>query len=233
MEWPALLHDTWQTSLVFVSLLILTRLLGKTQVSQLTFYEYVSGITIGSIAANIAAAEPDKFWNFFYDMLLFVFLTYLLSVVKEVHRPLRKMIEGSPTIVIENGTILEEAMGKMRYDLDELTGQLREKGVFDITEVQYAILETSGTLSVIKKADYQPVTKEDLHIPCSTVHFPIELVMDGVIIERNLRKQNLSQAWLMQELAKRHIDSIDNVTYACIDSKGKLFINPQTESEQV
>jgi uncharacterized membrane protein YcaP (DUF421 family) len=231
MEWSEFMRDTWQTSLVFISLLVFTRVLGKTQVGQLTFYEYISGITIGSLAANIAAADADKVWNHFYDLVLFVVLTYAVSVITLKSRPLRKLMDGSPTIVIENGSIVEETMHSLRYDLDELHGQLREQGVLDPAEVQYAILETTGKLSVIKKTDYQPLTKSDFNIHLPDPVFPVELIMDGVIIERNLHKQNHSKAWLKQQLSERSIRDISEVTYAGIDSKGQLFINRKTDSQ--
>lgn len=230
MELQEFIRDTWQTSLVFISLLVFTRILGKTQVGQLTFYEYVSGITIGSLAANIAAADVDKVWNHYYDLVLFVILTYAVSVITVRSRPLRKLMDGSPTIVVENGSIIEENMHKLRYDLDELQGQLREQGVLDPAEVQYAILETTGKLSVIKKTDYQPLTKSDFNIHLPDPVFPVELIMDGVIIERNLNRQNHSKAWLEQQLTERNIRDISEVTYAGIDSKGQLFINGKTHS---
>ncbi len=230
MEMQEFFRDTWQTTLVFISLLVFTRFLGKTQVGQLTFYEYVSGITIGSLAATMAGSEPDKVWNHYYDLILFVALTYLVSLVTIKSRPLRKLIEGSPTIVIENGLIIEANMHDLRYDMDELHGQLRQQGVLDPAEVQYAILETSGELSVIKKADYQPLTKSDFNIHLPDPSFPVELIMDGVIIERNLRKQNRSKDWLEKQLAERSITDISQVTYAGIDSKGQLFVNRKTHS---
>lgn len=231
MEIQELVRDTWQTALVFVGLLAFTRLLGKTQVGQLTFYEYVSGITIGSLAANIAAADPDKVWNHYYDLIVFVALTYLVSLVTVKSRPLRKLIDGSPTIVVENGKIIKENMHNLRYDLDELYGHLRQQGVLDPAEVQYAILETTGDLSVIKKSDYQPVTKGDFNIHLPDPVFPVELIMDGVIIERNLRRQKRSREWLEQQLAARNIFDIAEVTYAGIDSKGQLFVNNNTHSK--
>jgi len=231
MEWQEFFRDTWQTALVFLSLLIFTRILGKTQVGQLTFYEYVSGITIGSLAANIAAADVDKVWNHYYDLVLFVALTYSVSLVTIKSRPLRKLIDGSPTIVIENGKIIEENMHGLRYDIDELNGHLRQQGVLDPAEVQYAILETTGDLSVIKKADYQPLTKSDFNIHLPDPSFPVELIMDGVVIERNLSKQNHSKAWLEKQLADKNIADVSQVTYAGIDSKGQLFVNRKTKSD--
>ncbi|MDF2571159.1 MAG: hypothetical protein K0R55_2763 [Sporomusa sp.] len=231
MEWQEFIRDTWQTSLVFVGLLIFTRILGKTQVGQLTFYEYISGITIGSLAANIASADADKVWSHYYDLVLFVALTYAVSLITIKSRPLRKLIDGSPTIVIENGHIVEENMHGLRYDIDELNGHLRQQGVLDPAEVQYAILETTGDLSVIKKADYQPLTKSDFNIHLPDPVFPVELIMDGVIIERNLRRKNRSKEWLGKQLAERNILDISEVTYAGIDSKGQLFVNRKTHSD--
>ncbi|MBP2664310.1 MAG: hypothetical protein H6Q71_2258 [Firmicutes bacterium] len=129
MGWEDFLRDTWQTSMVFLILIILTRILGSTQIGQLTFYDYVNGITIGSIAGTVVASEPDKVWNHFYDLVLFVALTYFISYLTILSRPLRKMIEGTPTIVIEDGQFIKENMRQLRLDIDQLNGQLRQQGV--------------------------------------------------------------------------------------------------------
>lgn len=233
MDFQELFRDTWQTSLVFLSLLVFTRVLGKTQVGQLTFYEYVNGITIGSIAANIASSDADKVWSHFYDLMLFVLLTYIISLVTLKSRPLRKIIEGSPTVVIDGGNLIMENMRGMRYDLDELLAQLREKGVTDISQVQYAIVETSGEMSIIKKADYEPLTKNDLNIHLPDPKMPAELIMDGEIITDNLKSKGLSEAWLTQQISAQGIKDITEVSYAVLDSKGQLFLmKNQTENNK-
>lgn len=228
MSWQDILNDTWQTSLVFFSLLLFTRLLGKTQVGQLTFYEYVNGITIGSIGATIVASEQGKLWDHFYDLILFVILTYIISLLSIKSRPLRKIIEGSPTIVIENGHILKDNMGNIRYDLDELHSQLRQQGILDVSEVQYAILETTGDLSVIKKSAYQNLTKGDIHMHFPNPMYPVELIMDGEIIADNLKREHLTADWLKEQLALQNIAHESEVTYAGIDSRGHLFVNRKT-----
>lgn len=228
MDWSQLLRDTWQTSLVFISLFAFTRILGKTQVGQLTFYEYISGITIGSIAGNIAAAEPDKFLSHFYDLFIFVILTYLLSYLTLKSRPLRNVIEGQPTMVIRNGVIIKENMAKLRYDLEELTAQLRQQGVLDISEVQYATLESTGDLSVIKKIEQQPVSKMDMGITQPEALYPVEIIMDGIILTENLQRKNLSEEWLASELSLQGINAPSEVLYAVIDSKGSLFTSKVT-----
>jgi len=231
MSWNDFLRDTWQTTLIFITLLILTRLLDKTQVGQLTLYEYVSGITIGSLAATIASSEPEKVWSDYYDLLLFCALTYIVSVCTMKSRSFRTLIEGSPSIIIENGRIIKETMKALRFDLDELNALLRAKDVVDISEVQYAILETTGEMSIIKKSAYQPLTKSDMNIYLTDPTFPVEIIMDGEIIEENLKKQNLPPTWLTEQLKVRNIKSASNVMYAVIDSKGQLFISAKGSNQ--
>jgi uncharacterized membrane protein YcaP (DUF421 family) len=231
MNWSEFLRDTWQTTLIFVTLLILTRLLDKTQVGQLTLYEYVSGITIGSLAATIASSEPEKIWSDYYDLLLFVALTYIVSVCTMKSRPFRTLIEGSPSIIIENGRIIKENMKSLRFDLDELNALLRGKDIVDISEVQYAILETTGEMSIIKKSSSQPLTRSDMNIHLTDPTFPVEIIMDGEIIEENLKKQNLTNEWLTEQLKVRNIKSASNVMYAVIDSKGQLFLSAKGSNQ--
>ncbi|AIF50904.1 DUF421 domain-containing protein [Pelosinus sp. UFO1] len=225
MTLEILLQDTWQTTMIFITLLIFTRILDKSQVGQLTFYEYVSGITIGSLAGTIAATDPDKLWSSYYDLVLFVVLTYLVSVCTIKSRPFRKLIEGSPSIIIEDGRIIKENMRPLRFDLDELNAMLRGKDIVDISEVQYAILETTGEMSIIKKSAFQPLTKSDMNIHLPNPTLPIEIIMDGEIIEKNLAKQNLSHEWLEKQLVQQNIKSASQVMYGVIDSKGQLFIS--------
>ena len=216
---------TWETLVVFLTLMILSRVLGKTQVGQMTFYEYISGITIGSVAANILAAEPEMVWTSYYVLVIFFIMTYAAAKLTMVSRPLRKLIEGSPTMVIEKGQILENNMQGMRYDIDELNGQLREKGILDLAEVEYAFIETSGALSVIKKPAQQPVTKQDLNISPAKVKLPVVLVMDGEIIWENLGKAGVTEEWTRKELQKRGVADLAKAVLVVIDSKSKLYIS--------
>ena len=231
MDWQLLLQETGRTIVVFVALLIFTRFLGKTQVGQLTFYEYISGITIGSIAGNMLAAEQEQFYYHFYDLALFVLLAYGIAHITLKSRPLRKLIEGSPVLVIKDGEILRENMRSMRYDLDELNAQLRENGVIDIKEVHYAILENNGTMTVVKKSAYQPVTRADLAINASEPKYPVELVMDGEIVEENLTG-NYTREWLDQKLREKGYTDITTVMYAIVDSNGKFFVCRKTEEQE-
>lgn len=215
-----------QTFLAFVAILIYTRILGKQQVGQLTFFEYINGITFGSIAAVLATdVDPNRTWNHFLGLTLFATLTWLGGYVALISRPARKLISGEPTVVIHNGKILEQNMRKMRYNVDELSMQLREKNVFDIADVEYAILEPDGNLSVLLKSQKRPLTPADLHVPTEYEGVPTEIIVDGEILFQNLKQNNLDEKWLKQQLEAQGIQDVTQVDYAVLRSNGSLYVN--------
>ena len=215
-----------QTLLAFSAILFYTRLLGKQQVGQLTFFEYVNGITFGSIAAVLATdVEPSRSLYHFLGLTLFAALTYLAGFVSLRSRKLRKIIAGEATIVIHNGKILEENMKKMHYNIDELLMQLREKDVFDLQNIEYAVLEPDGSLSVDLKSQAKPVTRRDMGISTEYEGLPVEVVMDGAIIHQNLQQVGLDEQWLRGELQKRGVKDINEVDLAVLSSRGDLFVD--------
>ncbi|WP_102691470.1 DUF421 domain-containing protein [Rummeliibacillus pycnus] len=177
----------------FGLLLIGTRILGKQTISQMTIFDFVATISLGTIAANLS---------------------------------FNTSFAGDPTIVIENGQILEKNMNKMRYTLDYLNQQLREKDIFNIDEVLFAIIETNGTLTVLRKPQFRNVTRQDLMIPVTPENkLPIELIMDGEVIKENLEQNHLTESWLQIELNKRNLDQKD-VLYAVLSGNGNMYVNP-------
>ncbi|HHX94731.1 MAG TPA: DUF421 domain-containing protein [Clostridia bacterium] len=215
-----------QTLLAFFAILIYARILGKQQIGQLTFFEYINGITFGSIAAVLATDIGPR--STLYNMLglsLFALLTFLGSYVSMKSRALRKVIAGEPTVVIHNGKILEDNIHKLQYNIDELLVQLREKGVFDIGDVEFAILEPTGALSVQVKSQAKPVTREDLNIPSEYEGVSVELVMDGEVIHQNLRQIGLDEKWLLDQLKQRGVTSLNEVPLAVIASNGELYVD--------
>ncbi|SMB91400.1 Uncharacterized membrane protein YcaP, DUF421 family [Thermanaeromonas toyohensis ToBE] len=215
-----------QTLLAFAAILIYTRILGKQQVGQLTFFEYINGITFGSIAAALATdIDPDRTWLHFLGLTLFAALTWGAGYVALLSRPARKLISGEPTVVIHNGKILEQNMRKMRYNVDELTMQLRQKNVFDIADVEYAILEPNGNLSVLLKSQKRPLTPADLQVPTEYEGVPTELIVDGEILFENLKQVNLDEKWLEQQLKAQGVEDVSQVDYAVLRSNGSLYVN--------
>lgn len=214
-----------RTTAAFFAILLITRLLNKEQVGQLTFYEYVTGITIGSMAATIAIDTNVKLFPDMVGLFIWAFLTFLMGYISLVSRPARKLLEGEPTVLVHNGKILESNMAKLRYNLDDLLIQLRSKSAFNLADVEFAILEPNGQLSVLLKSQKRPVTPEDLQIPTQYEGVSTELVLDGQIIVQNLTQLQLDQGWLMTQLAKHGVKNVGEVMLASLDSQGNLFVD--------
>lgn len=219
-----------QTFLAFFAILIYARILGKQQIGELTFFEYINGITFGSIAGVLATdVEPKRTMFHLIGLSLFALLTFVAGYLSLKSRPVRKVIAGEPTIVIHNGKILEEKMGKMQYNMDELLAQLREKQVFDVGDVEFAIVEPTGGLSVQLKAEAKPVTRKDLQLSSGYEGISVELVMDGEVINQNLRQIGLDENWLLEQLKQRGVTSLDEVTLAVLASDGGLYLDSKKD----
>ncbi|MFD1020986.1 YetF domain-containing protein [Thalassobacillus hwangdonensis] len=209
----------------FFTLLIFTRLLGKQEVGQLTFFDYINGITIGSIAATLATDLSSKAWAHWVGLSGYAFLTFLLQFITIKNRYLGKVLDGEPTVVIENGKILENNLKKMRIKLGELMMLLRYRGIFDITQVECAIIEVNGNLSVLQKAEYLPVTSKDLHIPSTPSRLSTEVIQDGIVIEQNLSQRNKDMEWLNQQLQTHGIGDVKEVSFALILPNEQLYVD--------
>lgn len=215
----------FKTSIAFIGILVFARLLGKQQMSQMTFYDYVTGITFGSIAAAMAIEPENKMWLILWALAVFALLNYLTGVITEKSRPLRKIIEGEPTILVHNGKILEHNMDKTRYNMENLMMQLREKDAFNINDVEFAIAETDGMLTVLKKSQKRSVTPADLNIVTTYEGVPSEIIVDGEIIYQNLKQNKLDEQWLFNQLTSRGYNSPKDITYASLDTDGTLYID--------
>ncbi|SDJ85355.1 DUF421 domain-containing protein [Sediminibacillus albus] len=209
----------------FFTLLIFTRLLGKQEVGQLTFFDYINGITIGSIAATLATDLSARAWTHWVGLVGYALLTGLLQYITIKNRYLGKVLDGEPTVVIEDGKILEKNLNQMRVKIGELMTLLRAQKVFDITQVEYAIFEINGELSVKQKAEYLPVTRKDLQIPSASSGLATEVIQDGIVIEQNLQQRKKDKAWLRQQLQANGIEKEKQVAYALILPNGKLYVD--------
>ena len=206
------------------SLLILTRALGKKQISQLNFFEYVLGITVGSIAASMSTNLANRALAEYVGLITWVVLVFLLEVVAMKNRKLAKLITGEPIILIQNGKIMEDRLALARYSFDDLIEQLREKDVFSLSDVEFAVLETDGSLSVLKKSQVQPLTPKDLNINTQYQGLSIELISEGQIIKQNLQQIEKDEEWLLEEFKSRGV-SLDQVAYGAIDTSGRLYLD--------
>lgn len=209
----------------FFSLLIFAKILGKQQISQLTFFDYTLGITIGSIAATLTTDLSSRAWPHFVGLFAWAFLGYLMQLITEKWRYAAKYIEGEPTIIIMNGKIMEDALKKMKYTAADIMGLLRIKDVFDLSQVDFAIIEPNGQLSVLKKPEYEPLTPKDMSIIKAPSGISTELIYDGILIDQNLKQLNKSKEWLMDQLRMHEVKDISDVFLATLTPSGSLFID--------
>jgi uncharacterized membrane protein YcaP (DUF421 family) len=209
----------------FFSLLIFARILGKEQISQLTFFDYVLGITIGSIAASLTTDLSSRAWPHWVGLLTWAALGYLMELIALKWRYAAKYLEGEPTIIIMNGKIMEKTLKKTKFRVSDVLELLRNKGVFDLNQVDFAIIEPNGQISVLKKAEHQPLTPLDMKIPVSPTGISTELVYDGIVIEENLRQLNKERAWLMSELKKHGIKDVSQAFLVTLNAAGSLYVD--------
>lgn len=215
--------------IAFFTLLIFARVLGKQQLSQLTFFEYVLGITIGSTASELTTDLTSRAWPHWIGLLTWTIAVLLLQVITIKWRYASKLVDGEPAIVILDGKILEGAMKKMRYRMDDLYEQLRQKDIFDIMQVKFAILEKDGQISVMKKPEFMNATIQDLGLTPKESGISVEIIYNGIVIEQNLRQMNHNYNWLYEELRKQNIKSSSEVFYMSLNSDGTLYTDKFTD----
>ncbi|SDL93168.1 DUF421 domain-containing protein [Sediminibacillus halophilus] len=216
-----------RVSISFLVLYVLTRIMGRKEISQMTFFNFVSAIAIGSITANLVANQNFSLRNGVLALVGWAAFTLILDLIDIKSKRARKVVTGSPITVVKEGKIIEDAMQQSRLDLDSLKAMLREKNVFSLKDVDYAVFETNGKLSVMKKQDKQSVTKNDMMVGSQQTTYPIatEVITDGRILSKNLAKLDLDNAWLEQQLQQAGVDSVKDVFYAEVQQDGSLFID--------
>lgn len=211
--------------LAMLFLFTATKLLTKRSLSNLTFFDYIAAATLGTIAGNLAFNVKIPISIFLLSMVLTTLITVLASYLSLKYRPLRKFLAGEPTTLIENGKILEQNMAGLKYSYDYLIQQLRQEKIFDIGQVEFAILEPSGELSVQLKSQHRPLTPQDLRLSTKYEGLAAEVVLDGKIIEKNLRQIGLNQEWLHKELKIKGIENINEVACAVLATNGNLYVD--------
>jgi uncharacterized membrane protein YcaP (DUF421 family) len=219
-----------RTLILYLVTLIALRIMGKRQIGQLQPYELVVIIMIAELAAIPMQNTGIPLLNGIIPIFILFASEVTLSYISLKSNRARGLICGKPSILIEKSKINEAELRRLRYNINELLEQLRLKNVSDITDVEYAILETSGQLSVILKSEYRPLQPRDMQIQPEQALLPVTLIIDGDIIQENIARINKSTEWLQQQLKKNGIDNINSVFLACLDSQGKLYFQAKSSS---
>ncbi|WP_243525131.1 DUF421 domain-containing protein [Bacillus pseudomycoides] len=209
---------------LLVILFSMTKLLGKRQISQLSFFEYVAGLTIGNIAAEVTTGLERNFWHGVSSMLVFSLVPFFAGMVALKNKRLRNFIEGKATIFIKDGKVLEDNLKKENYTIDELLELLRKKNAFNIADVEFAVLESGGELNVLLKRDKQPLTPKDIGLQVAPAKETQTVIMDGNVLDEPLSASGHNRAWLHAELEKLGV-VIENVFIGQVDSYGQLTVD--------
>jgi len=210
------------SAIAIAALFILTRIMGKKQMAQLSFFDYVIGISIGSIASEYAVVRDIHLTEGLTALIVFTAFCLVLSYISVKSLKGRKILDGTPVVLIENGKILEQSLYKTKLTINDLLEECRLKDIFDIAEIEFAILETSGRLSVLPKSQNRPLTPKDMQLPTAYEGLCTNVIIDGKIIAENLAAISLDSTWLHTQLASQDITNHADVILAYVDTKGTL-----------
>lgn len=215
----------------FLFLFIISKLLGKKQIAQLEFIDYAVGISLGSIAAEMATNSDVPFYYFLIAMSIFMLLALLVDFVGRKSTFFKRLMKGKPVTVIYDGKINYSQLKKSKIDTNDLLAMLREKGFFDIEDVAYAIFETSGQLSVLPKGNQRPVVAEDIDVPITKAELTNVLVVDGAISYSGLNEANKGEEWLYKKLNIKSKEELADIILATYDSENdKVNVHTKTNN---
>lgn len=214
---------------LYAVLLLSLRVLGKRQVSTLQPYELVTIILLADLAAIPMATTGTPLVNGIVGVFALLLVSYTVSFITMRNARLRAFISGRPTIIVANGRIVEPAMDELRYTVDDLMEQLRVLGYPNIHDIEFAVLETNGQLSVVPKSQKRPLHAADLGLSTDYEGLPTPLVIDGEVDAANLQRIGLDTTWLQQELGNRGLTGPHQVLYAALDTSGNLYCQPKSE----
>lgn len=214
--------------LSFVTLFLTAKYMGHKQISQLDFFDYIAGITIGSIAAEMAT-ELEEPWKPFVAMIIYGGATLLLSIISIKFPRTRKYLNGTPTILMDNGKLYRENLKKAKLDLSEFMVMCRQQGYFDLTNIQTAIFEYNGKLTILPQSAQRPLTPNDMNLAPAQDMIFTEIIMDGRILDDNLKRMGLNTKWLENQLKQNHICSADDIFLALCDKNLKFVYFMKTQ----
>lgn len=199
-----------------ITLFFVTKMIGKKQVSQFSLFDYVIGISIGNFAAEMALNLDSDYLHGTVAVIVFGIVAYLVSILTLKNLKMRKFFIGDPTIIIEDGKILYKNLKRTKFDINDLLEECRINGYFDISEIDYALMEANGKISFLAKPDYQKPTNKDLNIKKQKTGLCANLIIDGQIIHESLKIMHKNEKWLKHEIKVKGY-KIEDIILATLD----------------
>lgn len=216
------------TAIVF--LFIMSRLMGKKQISQMTFFDYVAGIAIGSVSANFSVTKDLSFQSGLSSIFLWAMLPLIVSYLTLHKKKVRDVLAGVPTILVQNGLLIAENLNKARLSVEDVLEQLRLKNAYYISDVDMAVLEISGKVSVLFKPGKQKASMEAVNFNPAYRGLAANLIVNGKLMGENLKTMGRDEQWLKQEMEKQGYNAYNNILLACVDAQNTLYISPMHPS---
>lgn len=224
------LTTIFHSTVSVVILFILTRIMGKKQLSQLTFFDYVVGISIGSIAADFAVDSSINYTKGITGLIIYALFPIILSLISLKNYKFRQLLDGKPTILVNKGQIVEENLKKVKLTINDVLEECRLKNAFNLAYVEFAILETSGNVSVELKSHYQPLTPKDMNIQTTYKGLCVNVIIDGEVLDDHLHMLSKNREWLQEELNKQNVLNFREVLLGYIDSNNQLIVQKKCYS---
>mgnify|MGYP000285946273 FL=1 len=219
-----LLNIIIRTIIVLIVLFFIAKMVGKKQISQLNLFDYIVGITIGSIAADISLDLEKDLLAGLLSLSLYGFIAYLISYITMKSIKARRFFTGVPTVLVEKSKIIESGLKKTKIDINELLAEARIAGYFDLDEIDYAIMEINGNISFLPKEKNKPVTKKDMKLKSPDSGLTANVIIDSKYMENNMKAINKSKRWLDHELKVQGYNNYDNILLATVDNNYKVLV---------
>ena len=213
------------STLSVVSLFVIAKIMGHKQMAQLDFFDYITGITIGSIAAELAT-ELEAPWKPLIAMIIYGLVALGLTILAHKFPKTRKYVNGTPTIVMDNGKLYRENMKKAKLELSEFMVLCRQEGYFNLNDIQTAVFEYNGRITILPKSEKRPLTPEDMNITPEKAEICTEIIMDGRILHENLKRLGLDSTWLDKQLKKQKYDNAKEIYLGICDKNNNLTLFP-------
>ncbi len=214
------------------TLFFMTKLLGKKQVSELSLFDYVVGISIGNFASEMAINLEADFFNAMTAIIVFGLIAFFISILTMKSLKLRKFFIGTPTLLIQHGKMIYKNMKKTKFDVNDLLEEARGNGYFDLSEIEYAMLEANGKVSFMPKGEYKNITIKDMDLKVPKQGLCANVIIDGNIMNDNLKNINKDEEWLMKNL-KIKGKKVNEILLATVDLNDKLVIYDRINNEKV
>lgn len=207
-----------------ITLFLITKMIGKRQVSELSLFDYVISISIGNFAAEMTMNLDSQVLNGFVSVLIFGLIATIVGILTTKSILLRRFLMGTPTIIIQDGKFVVKNLKKIKFDMNDFLETARSAGYFDVSQIKYAIMEANGKVSFLPKEEYQPVTVKDMNLKPSKQGLCSNVIIDGKIMINNLKNINKDIKWLNKELKVKGCNDYKNILLATVDVNEKLMI---------